>query len=120
MKHYFDGILRRIYKPSKQFFIKSSYLYLSKCTDPLNQLCVLKRVRILQRTIIYSQPQLLHLLTPGTMVEQDKASVLFFVEMRDALRISQKYFVLNIQGESFRFLRFFTQAGRQPNCLYFA
>jgi hypothetical protein len=25
MKHYFDGILRRIYKPSKKFFIKSPY-----------------------------------------------------------------------------------------------
>jgi hypothetical protein len=23
MKHYFDGILRRIYEPSKKFFIKS-------------------------------------------------------------------------------------------------
>jgi hypothetical protein len=25
MKHYFGGILRRIYKPSKKFFIKSPY-----------------------------------------------------------------------------------------------
>ena len=36
MKHYFGGILRRIYKPSKKFFIKSPYPYVSKCTDPLN------------------------------------------------------------------------------------
>jgi hypothetical protein len=35
MKHYFGGILRRIYEPSKKFFIKSPYTYLSKCTDPL-------------------------------------------------------------------------------------
>jgi hypothetical protein len=34
MKHYFAGILRRIYKPSKKFFIKSPYPYRSKCTDP--------------------------------------------------------------------------------------
>jgi hypothetical protein len=33
MKHYFDGILMGIYKPSKKFFIKSPYL--SNSTDPL-------------------------------------------------------------------------------------
>ena len=32
MKHYFGGILRRIYKPCEKFLIKSPYLYLSKCT----------------------------------------------------------------------------------------
>ena len=36
MKHYFGGILRRIYKPCKEFFIKSPYPYLSKCTEALN------------------------------------------------------------------------------------
>jgi hypothetical protein len=35
MKHYFGGILRKIYKPSEKFFIKSPYPYLPKCTDPL-------------------------------------------------------------------------------------
>jgi hypothetical protein len=35
MKNYFGGKLRRIYEPSKKFFIKSPYPYLSKCTDPL-------------------------------------------------------------------------------------
>jgi hypothetical protein len=35
MKHYFDGILKRIYKPSKNFFTKSAYPYLSNSTDSL-------------------------------------------------------------------------------------
>jgi hypothetical protein len=38
MKHYFDCILREIYKPSKEFFIKGPYPYLSKCTDALKAL----------------------------------------------------------------------------------
>ena len=35
MKDNFDGILRRIFHPSKKFFMKSPYAYLSKCIDPL-------------------------------------------------------------------------------------
>jgi hypothetical protein len=35
MRHYFDGILRGIYKPCEEFFIKSPYPYLSKCTEAL-------------------------------------------------------------------------------------
>jgi hypothetical protein len=36
MKHYFGGILRKIYKLSEKFSSKRPYPYLSKCTDPLN------------------------------------------------------------------------------------
>jgi hypothetical protein len=46
MKHYFGGILRKIYKPSEKFFIKSPYPYLPKCTDPLKSvLCFPKSIQ---------------------------------------------------------------------------
>jgi hypothetical protein len=41
MKQYFGGILRRIYKPCIEFFIKSPYPNLSKCIEALEVMNIL-------------------------------------------------------------------------------
>ena len=57
MTHHFGSILRRIYKPSKKFFIKSPYPYLSKCTDPLNKMSQLLNEKLLKVNRPPGQPQ---------------------------------------------------------------
>ena len=84
MKHHFDGILRRIYKPSGQeFFIKSSYPYLSSNTDLLNSFSFFSKMMSRKIVPIHTFVNIPALIRKSSMFLSSRARTLTKVWIRD-------------------------------------
>ena len=87
MKHHFDGILRRIYKPSGQeFFIKSSYPYLSSNTDLLNSFSFFSKMMSRKIVPIHTFVNIPALIRKRSMFLSGRAGILTKVWIGDILR----------------------------------